>query len=223
MNEPILEEYKCQICQNILENPIKLDTCNHIFCKKCINDTIDFIKENNENSSKNKKIDEYSCPLCRIKFKEKNIIKFNELNDELKLRSIKCVCGKTITLDKYNKHQDQCKTIKNKIDESLKKKVINIKNDKIAVNRETFNCTICSEKNLDRKGLLKHINTKHLKNDYGVCPICLCQPWGDPNYKTHLRGHINLRHQFDYDTTVDYNNSEDAILQEILKKSKEDY
>lgn len=69
------------------------------------------------------------------------------------------------------------------------------------VNRSTFNCPLCSEKNLDRDSLLKHVSKFH-KKDMAVCPICLVQPWADPNYKTHLHGHLQKRHKFDYDTTV---------------------
>ena len=54
---------------------------------------------------------------------------------------------------------------------------------------------------MDRKGLLKHASQKHPQGR-AVCPICMVQPWGDPNYKTNLLAHLNLRHQFDYDTTV---------------------
>ncbi len=54
---------------------------------------------------------------------------------------------------------------------------------------------------MDRDSLLKHVSSKH-KNGMAVCPICLVQPWADPNYKTYLHGHLQKRHKFDYDTTV---------------------
>jgi transcription elongation factor Elf1 len=97
------------------------------------------------------------------------------------------------------------------------------------VNRATFKCPLCKEANLSRDGLVKHVAAKHPQGK-AVCPICLVQPWGDSNYKTELNGHLQKRHMFDYDTTVvkvyliqDYQNDEDAILQEILRKSKQEY
>lgn len=89
------------------------------------------------------------------------------------------------------------------------------------VNRSTFNCPCCSEKNLSREGLLEHVKLKH-RNASAICPICLAQPWGDPNYITQLHGHLQKRHKFDYDTTVDYQDSEEAILQKILQESIND-
>jgi transcription elongation factor Elf1 len=52
---------------------------------------------------------------------------------------------------------------------------------KKTVNRSTFACPLCSEKNLERKGLLEHVRKKH-KGKPAVCPICVVQAYGDPNY-----------------------------------------
>ena len=54
---------------------------------------------------------------------------------------------------------------------------------------------------MERKGLLKHALQKHPQGR-AVCPIWMIQSCGDPNYKTKLLAHFNLRHRFDYDTTV---------------------
>ena len=86
-------------------------------------------------------------------------------------------------------------------------KKIEINPEKIGKNRQTFDCTLCNDKNFDRVGYIDHVKKRHPKAR-GVCAICKCQPWGDPNYKTHIYGHINIRHKFDYDTVVDYNDDD---------------
>lgn len=81
-----------------------------------------------------------------------------------------------------------------------------------AKNRQTFKCPFCSESNLERKGLLEHVNKKH-KRQAGVCPICVVQEYGDPNYvSSNLGQHLNMRHQYDLDTYTDYDLDDDAIL-----------
>ena len=84
------------------------------------------------------------------------------------------------------------------------------------MNRSTFTCPVCKEANLDRKDLLKHVAKKH-HGSSGVCPICLVQQYGDPNYVSKdLSGHLKLRHQYDLDTYTEYENEDDAILQRVL-------
>jgi len=49
-------------------------------------------------------------------------------------------------------------------------------------------------------------------------------PWGNPHQKSgDFVQHLNLRHKFEYDTYVDYDNDEDAILQQVLAKSLQDH
>lgn len=52
INPHILKFYKtpCSICLNKINNPFKINPCNHLFCKNCINS---WKKFNN------------SCPICR--------------------------------------------------------------------------------------------------------------------------------------------------------------
>ena len=204
----IKDQYTCLICQNIFKNPIKLDKCGHNTCSDCIN---------NFTISQT----ELKCPLCRAPFIKSDIIPDQNLNDEMSNKQVKCECGEILPLIQYSSHSDNCTVILNKLKEEAKNKNIEINPEKIGKNRQTFDCTLCSEKNFDRVGYIDHIAKKH-RNDRGVCAICKCQPWGDPNYKTHIYGHINMRHKFDYDTVVDYNDDEDQILQKVLMESLND-
>ena len=204
----IKEQYTCLICQNIFTNPIKLEKCGHNMCSDCIN--------NFSNTQK-----ELKCPLCRAPFLKSEIIQDQNLINDMSNKQVKCECGQILPLIQYSSHSDNCPVILNKLKEEAKNKKIEINPEKIGTNRQTFDCTLCNEKNFDRVGYIDHIGKKH-PNDRGVCAICKCQPWGDPNYKTHIYGHINIRHKFDYDTVVDYNDDEDQILQKVLMDSLND-
>ena len=53
---------------------------------------------------------------------------------------------------------------------------------------------MCSESNLERGALLKHVASRHAGKP-GVCPICVVQSYGDPNYVSqNLASHLSLRH-----------------------------
>ena len=210
----IKDQYTCLVCQNIYLNPVKLANCGHNFCKDCLDSYI----KNQNNQKKNSK---NQCPLCRSSFSKKDIkLDFN-LESEMNNQQIKCICGSIMSLSQYSNHSDICDTSINQMKTDIKKTNIQIRQDKIQKNRQTFDCTLCSKKNFDRVGYIDHIKKRH-PNDRGVCAICKCQPWGDPNYKTHIMGHINIRHKFDYDTVVDYNDDEDEILKKVLLESMND-
>ncbi len=156
------------------------------------------------------------CPLCKIKFKKSDLKANKKLEKEIKESTHVCKCGEQIKLNEWNDHISKCQQYIALISTNIKQSVI--KDAKQTVNRSTFNCSCCKEKNFDREGLLKHVGNNH-KNAEAVCPICLCQPWGDPNYVTHLHGHLQKRHKFDYDTTVEYNEDEDEVLKKVLQES----
>ena len=134
-------------------------------------------------------------------------------------QSISCTCGQSVILSSWNSHSSSCAEFLNHYQSQIKSSIV--KEAKPTTNRSTFTCSVCSLANLDRESLIKHVKTLH-KNEEAVCPICVCQPWGDSNYITHLYGHLIKRHKFDYDTTVDYNETEDDVLQRVLRESMMD-
>lgn len=216
-------KYICLICQEVFKNPVIIIGCNHNYCNTClINYMINSEKE--YSSSKEYQNNPYStpkckCPACRTEFTRENVQQNMILTNEIFTTVINCKCGQQIPLMNYNTHSINCAVINAEIQESIKNNLV--KDAKQIINRDTFNCTVCNQKNFDRKGILNHVRTYH-PSTYGVCPICVVQPWGDPNYKTHLKSHMELRHNFDYDTTVDYNEDEDAVLQRVLMESMND-
>ena len=56
-----------------------------------------------------------------------------------------------------------------------------------------------------------------------VCPVCAAMPWGDAAYVSpDLVQHATVRHRFDYDTTTDFDQDEDAVLRQVLARSLTD-
>ena len=148
-----------------------------------------------------------------------DIINDNATKNDLLIVSIECECKNKMFLNEYKNHSERCPIVLQNMKNQINKNNMVINKDKIQKNRQTFDCTLCKEKNFDRDGYIKHIQRYH-PNQRGVCAICKCQPWGDPNYITHILGHIEKRHMFDYDTVVDYNENEDEILRRVLEESK---
>ena len=206
-------KYICVICQEVLNYPpVSLQKCGHSFCRNCIT-------ELTRDINTNKKKMNLKCPSCRNQFNVEDLVINEDLYKEMKSRDVICKCGNIIKLNQFNDHFYKCSLQKKNLNSAIKKNLV--KDAKPSVNRDTFNCTICTKKNFDREGMLKHIINEH-GNAYGVCPICIVQTWGDPNYKTYLIGHMKKRHNFGYEETVDYNQDEDEVLRQVLEKSKHD-
>jgi hypothetical protein len=61
---------------------------------------------------------------------------------------------------------------------------------------------------------------KRHKGKPAVCPICVVQIYGDPNYvSSNLSSHLTQRHQYDLDTYTEYENEDDAILAKVMADS----
>ena len=180
----------CLICQNIFLNPIKLIKCGHKMCSNCLN-----------NYSTSQK--QLNCPLCGKPFVKADILSEQNLKQEILDMMVKCECCKMIPLSQYSSHSKNCEVIKYKFQNVDKNKNIIITPPQGGKNRQTFNCTLCSEKNFYSVGYIKHISNKHI-NEKGVCAICKSLPWGNPNYITNIHEHINIRHRLDYDIVVDF-------------------
>ena len=207
------EEFLCSICCSTLYKPVKINKCNHLFCKDCLKNYKNFQKQNSEKPN----LFEYACPFCRTSFMQKNVCACPSLEKEINSRAKKCVCGKELSATAYKYHIEKCQKYKST---QIKAFVVPQKNE-AGPNRDTFDCSVCQMRNFDRKGLIKHFEDFHM-DSYAVCPICICQPWGDPDYKTYVYSHLTKRHMFDYDTTVDYNADEEEVLRRVLAQSVND-
>lgn len=202
------EDLQCPVCLEIFENPISIP-CGHTFCSDCLSSV-----ENLSGSS--------TCPVCRHNFNFSEKRRARDIDRQIRHSTGTCSsCNRQFPMSRLREHRSSCETVSplpfvpvartSQPRPELK-------------NRSTFSCPFCSQSNLDSKGMLKHVNNYH-KNERQsvVCPICASMPWGNPNQKSgDFVQHLNLRHNFEYDTYVDFNNDEDAILQQVLAQSVRD-
>lgn len=202
--EKLDESFLCNICFQVVEDPIQHLICKKIFCAQCLNTLLC-------QSAKS------SCPNCRSQFFQEDLIL--DLNTETLLSQsyIKCVCGQLVCYNICNSHVDNCQVY------NASFKPAALKPKEKVINRWTFNCPGCDKKNLDRKALVEHFTKSH-RGISGVCPVCASMPWGDSSYvSSNLSGHLKTRHNMDYDTlTVRFTQDYSLTDEEILKKALED-
>ena len=189
------EKYNCPICQGILEDPMIIIKCFHVFCEKCIKSFIDTKLKNNPQASK------FECPICRQEFRKEDYVLAFDLQTEIENCKLKCQkCGLDIPIRLFEDHIEICG----------KKE----KDDGKSIG--DYNCTLCPKKGMNRAQYVKHIENQHSEEE-GVCAICSVQPWGDKNYKTKLIGHVDLRHRKDDQYKPDINELE--LIKQVMLKS----
>lgn len=202
------ENFSCPVCLEVLENPISIP-CGHTFCNDCLDSC-----ENISGSS--------TCPVCRSGFSVYEKRRARDIQRQILQSSGSCSgCNRQFPLSKLREHRSSCATMP---DQSFSPVAPSSRPWTETKNRSTFTCPFCNQRNFDSSGLLQHVNSNHKNETQSVvCPICANMPWGNPQQKSgNFVQHINLRHKFEYDTYVDFNNDEDAILQQVLAQSVQD-
>ena len=132
----------CSICDEIFRNPIRLKSCGHTYCTKCI---LDWSKHN------------LNCPLCRVSFTEKDIradiIATNIIND-LELYCINSGCPWKGKLSAFSSHIRDCYFNPNEIPEYIKE----VLNNKKENNKEKNDKENNNDDNIDRENEEYHDN-----------------------------------------------------------------
>jgi len=196
----------CSICLECLDDPYYLVPCNHSFCHQCI------LQHSQSRETK--------CPICR------GNIQGYEKDDLMHSKLASCAficsdCNNKIPALNMRRHRSVCAA----------KSCPSVTSSQISheasgyVNRTTFTCPICDQRNLSNADLIQHCNEQHNHKIHKVvCPICVTMPHGDPNYQSNdFIGHLNLRHQFEYDTFIDFNMDFDQMEHLAMQNSLNDY
>ena len=207
------DDFRCGICQQVLVKPMQHTQCTTSMCKSCLDRYM--------HEHPNGEYTLHRCPFCRQPLAN-NTKSNSALAKLIKSTNFACVCGQTLSCKDYNSHSETCAGVQQAAQEAIQRSTV--QSAVPIVNRSTFHCPLCQERNMDRAALLKHFGENH-KRSSGVCPICAVMPWGDPNYvSSDLYGHMKLRHKFDYDTytvpsTQDYAGQEEELLRKVIEDS----
>lgn len=211
-----LSHFTCTVCMNLFYNPTRISCGNrHVYCRECVI---------NLQPVEGK----FLCPACRTPFKKDNSIPANDIDILLKSSIGQCqICSAQMDLLQLRDHQDQCgQSAAASLSSQLRFKPIKETSQPVpqpGPNRMTFCCPYCNQPNLDSKDMVEHCNSMHFHDRRQVvCPICTSMPWGDPNLVSiNFMQHLNTRHKFEYDTYVDYDQDDDAMLRAAIAASLE--
>ncbi|CAI2379128.1 unnamed protein product [Moneuplotes crassus] len=187
----------------ILTTVVQHTVCSYKYCDTCF--------EGMKNESKG---DNIVCAYCTNEIKEGEL-NTTDLDGD---KEVTCEhCGGMFIAKEFQEHLNNCKVYLQTIEEDIKKN--KFKDIQKTVNRSTFKCPFCESKNLERKDLITHVEYEH-GDCPGVCPICVVQEYGDPNYVSqNLLGHMKHRHSYDMDTYMAYGETDDDVLAQVLAAS----
>ncbi|XP_020387011.1 E3 ubiquitin-protein ligase RNF138-like [Rhincodon typus] len=214
MNSKEAEDFECPICMQVLHKPIRTQ-CQHVFCQEC------HVQNFNMNNGK--------CPLCR---NPTSSMERPATDIETWMRTMKANCrGCDIEMYLINMraHTTTCAKYLEEYGPNYNTSALPQPTpasfSAMEPNRSTFTCPYCQQMGYDMNDLVLHCCTDHY-HDYQhvVCPICASMPWGDPNY--HSRNfiqHLRVRHQFQYQYFVNFNQDEELMLQDTMWNSYQDF
>ncbi|CAG5134709.1 unnamed protein product [Candidula unifasciata] len=206
------DEFKCAICMECFTQPCRIHPCQHVYCLECVQ---------NLHSQLNP-----HCPQCRCDIQ--CVMPAGDVELRMSQCHISCSeCNIPVPALSLKQHKITCpgvQRLKAVAAQSLHMRRPGATAPGMGPNRSTFRCPYCDQSNLVTYQLIEHCNMAHTNcTTKVVCPICASMPWGDPNLRSsNFIRHLNMRHKFEYDTYVDYDQDDDAMLQAALHASLHD-
>ncbi|BFZ19888.1 hypothetical protein BsWGS_22927 [Bradybaena similaris] len=204
------DEFKCAICMECFTQPCRTHPCQHVYCLECVQ---------NLHSQSNP-----HCPQCRCDIQ--CVMPARDVELQMSHCHILCTeCNILVPALSLKQHRVVCPGVdrlKAAATQSVHRRAGAASS--MGPNRSTFKCPYCDQSNLLCYQLIEHCNAAHSTcATKVVCPICASMPWGDQNLKSsNFIRHLNMRHKFEYDTYVDYDQDDDAMLQAALQASLQD-
>ncbi|XP_040289439.1 E3 ubiquitin-protein ligase RNF138 [Bufo bufo] len=205
------EDFSCSICRDIFQTPVRTQNCQHVFCRKCLLMAI--------------KASGAHCPLCRgalCRWERSAPIRASDIEMKMRILSLDCTCcGKLVKLSYMRLHYKTCKGYQEEFGTAAKDSKLHSDLYNAKQFDALYKCPLCQQGNLNRKALLDHCNFMHYFDvAEAMCPICSALPCGDTNYSTgNIVGHLNARHQFNYDEFMNVHLDEEAQFQAAIEKS----
>ncbi|VFV22193.1 ring finger protein 114-like [Lynx pardinus] len=230
-----LGRFTCPVCLEVYEKPVQVP-CGHVFCSACLQECLkpkkpvcgvcrSALAPGVRAAELERQIEstETSCHGCRKNVWFSPCPCFGTMWDLVQgLTNLWAVILPKFFLSKIRAHVATCSKYQNYIMEGVKATTKDASlQPRNVPNRYTFPCPYCPEKNFDQEGLVEHCKLSHSTDTKSVvCPICASMPWGDPNYRSaNFIEHIQRRHQFSYDTFVDYDVDEEDMMNQVLQRS----
>ncbi|XP_075067456.1 E3 ubiquitin-protein ligase RNF138-like isoform X1 [Mixophyes fleayi] len=205
------EDFSCPVCQEIFQTPVRTQSCQHVFCRKCLLMAV--------------KASGAHCPLCRgalCRWERSTPTRASDIEMKMRSCSVGCMyCEKQVKLSYMRLHYKSCRSYQEEFGTTSKE--AKVQSNICATNplESTYNCPLCPQQSLDRRALLDHCNFLHyFEVMEAVCPICSSLPWGDPNQRTgNIVGHLNVRHRFNYEEYMNIYLDEEAQFRAAVEKS----
>ncbi|KAK0061765.1 RING finger protein 166 [Biomphalaria pfeifferi] len=208
--QPSEQEFECAICKDCYTKPCCIQPCQHVYCFDCLQNLC-------------LSLDPY-CPQCRC------YIESTSPAPHIERLMSRCIincsdCNNSVPASKMKQHKSICPAVQ-RMQQILTQSAPTVLGAQSNVpNRSTFFCPYCNKANLLRDQLIQHCSNDH-HNDLKkvVCPICASMPWGNQNLKSsNFLRHLHTRHKFDYDTYVDFEQDDDAMLHLAVQASLDDF
>ncbi|XP_043921780.1 E3 ubiquitin-protein ligase RNF166-like [Protopterus annectens] len=174
--------FVCPVCLEYLHKPVKTQTCQHIFCRSCLQQALKA---------------RMTCPVCR---KAMDGIWEHAKDTDAQMKAVfeTCKkCNKKVCLSSLRKHL----VLHNGRPFPELPGHDFLPGPGIL---PSYTCPYCQQAGLVEDELKNHCNSAHRKDQRSVvCPICVSMPWGDASYQSrNFIGHLNKRHTFSVDEFV---------------------